>query len=103
MGKNNVVRGMSGSPIYLDGRLAGALSYGFDFSKEPIVGITPVADMLDVLSFDDRPGATDHKTYKNYDSSQSSGDVALPTSSAGGFSPGANYPIGGNSPDVGNL
>lgn len=97
MGKNNVVRGMSGSPIYLDGRLAGALSYGFDFSKEPIVGITPVADMLEVLSFDDRPGATDHKTYKNYDSSQSSGDVALPTSSGGGFSPGANFGINSTS------
>ncbi|MBS1989490.1 MAG: hypothetical protein JSS83_03175 [Cyanobacteria bacterium SZAS LIN-3] len=51
LGKNNVVRGMSGSPIYLDGRLCGALSYGFDFSKEPIVGVTPVVDMLDALSF----------------------------------------------------
>ena len=35
LGSNNVVRGMSGSPIYLNNRLAGALSYGFDFSKEP--------------------------------------------------------------------
>lgn len=52
MGKNNVVRGMSGSPIYINDRLAGALSYGFDFSKEPIVGVTPVVDMLDALSFD---------------------------------------------------
>ena len=54
LGSNNVVRGMSGSPIYLDNRLAGALSYGFDFSKEPIVGVTPVADMLDALSFVER-------------------------------------------------
>ena len=53
LGKNNVVKGMSGSPIYLNGRLAGALSYGFDFSKEPIVGVTPVVDMLDALTFDD--------------------------------------------------
>ncbi len=87
LGKNNVVRGMSGSPIYIDGRLAGALSYGFDFSKEPIVGITPVADMLEVLSFDDRPGATDRKTsFRSFrdssrDYSTSSGAVALPTSS----------------------
>jgi hypothetical protein len=51
LGKNNVIRGMSGSPIYLNGRLCGALSYGFDFSKEPIVGVTPVVDMLDALSF----------------------------------------------------
>ena len=53
LGKNNVIRGMSGSPIYLNGRLCGALSYGFDFSKEPIVGVTPVVDMLDALSFHD--------------------------------------------------
>lgn len=51
LGKNNVVRGMSGSPIYINGRLIGALSYGFDFSKEPIVGVTPVVDMLDALTF----------------------------------------------------
>ncbi len=61
LGRNNVVRGMSGSPIYINGKLAGALSYGFDFSKEPIVGVTPVADMLEALSFDDRPGASDRK------------------------------------------
>jgi len=61
LGKNNVVRGMSGSPIYIDNRLAGALSYGFDFSKEPIVGVTPVTDMLESLTFDDRPGASDRK------------------------------------------
>jgi hypothetical protein len=62
LGKNNVVRGMSGSPIYLDGRLAGALSYGFDFSKEPIVGVTPVADMLDALSFVEHRGFSETST-----------------------------------------
>jgi len=44
-----VVEGMSGSPIYIDGKLAGALSYRIGvFSKEPIVGITPIAQMLEV-------------------------------------------------------
>jgi len=44
-----VVDGMSGSPVYIDGKLAGALSYriGF-FTKEPIAGITPIAQMLEV-------------------------------------------------------
>lgn len=60
MGKNNVIRGMSGSPIYIGNRLAGALSYGFDFSKESIVGVTPVVDMLDALSFDTATGAPRH-------------------------------------------
>lgn len=44
-----VIGGMSGSPIYFDGRLAGALAYGWQFSKEPIAGVTPIANMLDVL------------------------------------------------------
>ncbi len=44
-----VIGGMSGSPIYFDGRLAGALAYGWQFSKEPIAGVTPIANMLEVL------------------------------------------------------
>jgi len=48
-----VVAGMSGSPVYLDGRLAGALSYRFgSFSKEPIAGVTPIADMLEINAMD---------------------------------------------------
>jgi hypothetical protein len=44
-----VVAGMSGSPVYIDGKLLGALSYRIgQFSKEPIAGITPIAQMLDV-------------------------------------------------------
>jgi hypothetical protein len=37
---------MSGSPVYVDGRLVGAVSYGFPFSKETIAGITPFGEML---------------------------------------------------------
>ena len=44
-----VVAGMSGSPVYVDGKLLGALSYRIgQFSKEPIAGITPIAEMLAV-------------------------------------------------------
>jgi len=43
-----VVAGMSGSPVYLDGKLAGALSLKLGiFTKEPIAGVTPIADVLD--------------------------------------------------------
>ncbi len=39
---------MSGSPVYIDGRLIGAVSYSIGaFSKEPIAGITPIAEMKD--------------------------------------------------------
>ena len=42
-----VVSGMSGSPVYVDGKLIGAVSYRLgSFAKEPIAGITPIADML---------------------------------------------------------
>jgi hypothetical protein len=44
-----VVAGMSGSPVYVDGRLLGALAYRIgEFSKEPIAGITPIEQMLQV-------------------------------------------------------
>jgi hypothetical protein len=44
-----VVAGMSGSPVYIDGKLAGALSYRIGiFTKEPIAGITPIEQMLEV-------------------------------------------------------
>jgi hypothetical protein len=41
-----VVAGMSGSPIYLDGKLAGAYAYGWMYGKEPVAGVTPIANML---------------------------------------------------------
>ena len=42
---SGVAAGMSGSPVFLDGRLAGAVSFGWPFSKEAICGITPIAEM----------------------------------------------------------
>ncbi len=43
-----VIAGMSGSPVYVDGRLIGAISYALgSFSKEAIAGITPIAEMTD--------------------------------------------------------
>jgi hypothetical protein len=53
-----VVAGMSGSPVYIDGRLAGALSYRIgEFSKEPIAGVTPIGEMLEINALDRRPEA----------------------------------------------
>ena len=55
-----VIAGMSGSPVYVDGRLIGAVSYSLGaFSKEPIAGITPIAEMIDAASFGNaRPAGT---------------------------------------------
>jgi hypothetical protein len=48
--KANTVAGMSGSPIYLNDRLIGAYAYGWTFGKEPIAGVTPIANMLAELT-----------------------------------------------------
>ena len=51
-----VVAGMSGSPVYIDGKLAGALAFRIgEFSKEPIAGVTPIADMLEINALDKTP------------------------------------------------
>jgi hypothetical protein len=41
-----VVAGMSGSPVYLDGKMAGAYAYGWTFGMEPVAGVTPIGNML---------------------------------------------------------
>jgi SpoIVB peptidase S55 len=46
--QTGIIAGMSGSPIYVDGKLVGALAYGWPFSREPICGITPIQSMLDI-------------------------------------------------------
>ena len=40
--KTGVFAGMSGSPVYIDGKLVGAIAFSFPFSREPIAGITPI-------------------------------------------------------------
>jgi len=47
--RTSVFAGMSGSPVYLDGKLLGAISYSFPFSKEPICGITPIDQMITIF------------------------------------------------------
>ncbi len=49
VGDNGIWSGMSGSPVYVDGKLLGAVSYGFTASPSPIGGLTPAADMLALL------------------------------------------------------
>jgi len=44
--QTGVIAGMSGSPVYVDGKLIGAVASGFSFSKEAIAGITPIDEML---------------------------------------------------------
>src|SRR5512135_191573 len=53
LAKTGVIAGMSGSPVYIDGKLVGAVSYQLgQFSTEPIAGITPIAEMTDATALD---------------------------------------------------
>jgi SpoIVB peptidase S55 len=57
-----VVAGMSGSPVYIEGKLAGALAFRIgEFSKEPIAGVTPISQMLEINAMD-RSGVMDTPT-----------------------------------------
>jgi hypothetical protein len=47
--RTSVFAGMSGSPVYIDGKLVGAVAYAFPFAKEPIAGITPIREMIDIF------------------------------------------------------
>src|SRR5262245_18740990 len=50
-----VIAGMSGSPVYIDGKIIGAVAFAFPFAKDPIAGVQPIHQMLDLLDL--RPGA----------------------------------------------
>jgi hypothetical protein len=49
-----VFQGMSGSPVYIDGKLLGAVAFGFQFAKDPIAGIMPIQYMVEV--FEEKQG-----------------------------------------------
>ena len=51
-----IIAGMSGSPVYVDGRLLGALAFGWSFSKEPIGGVTPFVRMETLADDAEAPG-----------------------------------------------
>jgi hypothetical protein len=78
-----VVAGMSGSPVFLDGKLAGALSYRIgEFSKEAIAGVTPIEEMLEIDERDssipaESPGT---QTAANTAAKTASPDAASPDS-----------------------
>ena len=51
-----VVAGMSGSPVYISGKLVGAIAFRIgEFSKEPIAGVTPISEMLEISAIDSTP------------------------------------------------
>jgi len=81
LAETGVMQGMSGSPVYMDGRLVGAVALAFNFSKEPIAGIRPIEEMLAV---GDSGRSAAPKVASNADSFASKLiDIATPVSFSG--------------------
>ncbi len=74
---DGVVAGMSGSPVYIDGKLVGAIGFRIgQFTKEPIAGITPIAQMLEVAKEDDRTSTIKSVEASTIDAAQDSPNAA---------------------------
>jgi hypothetical protein len=70
-GQMVVAGGMSGSPCYIEGKLMGALAYGWEFTKEPLFGVQPIESMLDLLNFQGNKRSTAESSPANRTYSQS--------------------------------
>jgi SpoIVB peptidase S55 len=64
--RTGVFAGMSGSPVYIDGKLVGAVAYAFPFAKEAIAGITPIKYMIDIFEQGQKeePRSSQHISFK---------------------------------------
>jgi hypothetical protein len=56
-----IIQGMSGSPIYIDGKLLGAVAFAWEFAKDPIAGVTPFQQMVQYVRSNDRRIAAESK------------------------------------------
>ncbi len=87
LAETGVMQGMSGSPVYMDGRLVGAVALAFNFSKEPIAGIRPIEEMLAVGDSGQPPAALKVASNKAASNADAFGskliDIATPVSFSG--------------------
>src|SRR5438067_5877894 len=84
-----VVAGMSGSPVYIDGKLAGALAFRIgEFSKEPIAGVTPIQEMLEINALDRtpmQPASTVNAELKTPAKTSGPGIASVPTNDVANY------------------
>lgn len=81
--RTGIIAGMSGSPVYIDGKLIGAVAYTWAFTKDPVAGVTPIGEMLGAL----RSMPEEDRDDKAEPSDARFGALDLP--------PGATAPISG--------
>src|SRR5437762_8992473 len=84
-----VVAGMSGSPVYINGKLAGAVAFRIgEFSKEPIAGVTPISEMLEISAIDSTPTSVPVQVRSVPALAAKTSGPGLPSNTTQGF---ANY------------
>jgi hypothetical protein len=84
-----VVAGMSGSPVYFNGKLAGAIAFRIgEFSKEPIAGVTPISEMLEISALDSTPTSVPVQVKSVPSLAAKTSGPGLPSATAQSF---ANY------------
>ncbi len=86
-----VVAGMSGSPVYIDGKLVGALAFRIgQFSKEPIAGVTPIEEMLEINELDrSMPAVAAHRALPTHSGIEAT-STSTQTSVGGGSADDTN-------------
>src|SRR5712671_4069841 len=95
--KTGIIAGMSGSPVYINGRLIGAVSYTWSFLKEPMAGITPIDQMLSLLPVEGARLPDVEDTFGKLGAPDGAGDagaakpIATPISLAGFTSEALRY------------
>jgi hypothetical protein len=77
LAETGVLSGMSGSPVFVDDKLIGAVAYSWPFASEPIAGITPIEEMLAVADMD-RPGARTARSGGGFDAPDPLGPLERP-------------------------
>ena len=85
LGETGAIAGMSGSPVYIDGRMIGAVGFQFPFTKEPLAGITPIAEMFDSVDREGPVGSHDGAGGGGYESVFGSDGGGLQPASIDGF------------------
>ncbi len=61
------VEGCSGSPVYINGKIAGALAFGWSYSKDPLYGVTPISEMLKVAHGEETTAQKPHHASSKLD------------------------------------
>jgi len=82
-----IIAGMSGSPVYIDEKLVGAVAYGWPYSKIPLAGVTPISDMLEIRDYetqDEDQAQADLKAHRRTVMRRRSKDLAKRLSSPEG-------------------